>query len=191
MQKHLSVKTQRAGIVHINCQTGQMFWEEGSLDPVVQQYAKKYLVQEGFVEQALGILDPQPQQGRDLVLDDNLELKGWILPPKGVLALFLVGLVFLPFALDPYLFRMELIVGILDRRALGLGAIFFMFCVRRFWFHETGSDPTRPPVVSPEDPAVVCLGYFWMIPLAATSPMRIANQNFSALEPHSFEAIVI
>jgi hypothetical protein len=76
MQKHLSVKTQRAGIVHINCQTGQMFWEEGSLDPVVQQYAKKYLVQEGFVEQALGILDPQPQQGRDLVLDDNLELKG-------------------------------------------------------------------------------------------------------------------
>jgi len=59
MQKHLSVKTQRAGIVYINCQTGHMFWEEENLDPVVRQYAKKYLVQEGFLEQAIGALDPQ------------------------------------------------------------------------------------------------------------------------------------
>jgi hypothetical protein len=47
MQKHLSVKTQRAGIVHINCQTGHLFWEEENLDPVVRQYAEKYLVEEG------------------------------------------------------------------------------------------------------------------------------------------------
>jgi hypothetical protein len=60
----------------------------------------------------------------------------------------------LPFPLDLYLFRMDLVVGIIDRRALGLGAIFFMFCVRRFWFHETGSDPGRPPVVGPDYPSV-------------------------------------
>jgi hypothetical protein len=72
MQKYLSVTTHRAGIVHINCQTGQMFWEEENLDPVVKQYAKKYLVQEGFVEQALGVLDPAPHQVPDLFLDDVL-----------------------------------------------------------------------------------------------------------------------
>jgi hypothetical protein len=72
MQKHLSVVTHRAGIVHINCQNGQLFWEEENLDPVVKQYAKKYLVQEGFVEQALGVLDPEPQPVRDLFLDDVL-----------------------------------------------------------------------------------------------------------------------
>jgi hypothetical protein len=74
MQKHLSVKTQRAGMVHINRQSGRLFWEEENLDPVVQQYAKKYLVQEGFVEQALGALEPQPD-GLSLFYDDDLELK--------------------------------------------------------------------------------------------------------------------
>lgn len=72
MQKHLSVKTQRAGVVHINCQTGHLFWEEENLDPVVWQYAKKYLVQEGFLEQALGTLDPQPNYDADPLLDEIL-----------------------------------------------------------------------------------------------------------------------
>jgi hypothetical protein len=72
MQKHLSVKTQSAGVVHINCQTGHLFWEEENLDPVVSQYAKKYLVQEGFVEQALGVLDPQPNYKADPLLDEIL-----------------------------------------------------------------------------------------------------------------------
>ena len=72
MQKHLSVKTHTAGMVHINCRTGHLFWEEEDLDPVVQQYAKKYLVQEGFVEQALGVLDPQPNYDADLFLDEIL-----------------------------------------------------------------------------------------------------------------------
>jgi hypothetical protein len=61
MQKHLSVMTHKSGIVHINCQSGHLFWEEENLDPVVTQYAKKYLVQEGFLEQALGALDPEPR----------------------------------------------------------------------------------------------------------------------------------
>ena len=70
MQKYLSVKTQLAGIVHINRQTGHMFWEEENLDPVLRQYAKKYLVQEGFLEQALGVLNPQPSYDADPFLDE-------------------------------------------------------------------------------------------------------------------------
>jgi hypothetical protein len=72
MQKYLSVTTHRAGIVHINCQSGRLFWEEESLDPVVQQYAKKYLVQEGFIEHALGALDPEPEAGFSVVSKDQL-----------------------------------------------------------------------------------------------------------------------
>jgi hypothetical protein len=70
MQKYLSVKTHIAGMAHINRQTGHIFWEEANLDPVVGQYAKNYLVEEGFLEQALGILDPQPSCDADLFLDE-------------------------------------------------------------------------------------------------------------------------
>ena len=70
MQKYLSVTTHRAGIVHINRQTGHLFWEEENLDPVVQQYAKKYLVQEGFVELALGVLDPEPNYDANPFFDE-------------------------------------------------------------------------------------------------------------------------
>jgi hypothetical protein len=70
MQKNLFVMTQAAGIVRINRKTGQILWEEKNLDPVLRQYAKKYLVEEGFIEQALGALDPQPSESGDLFLDD-------------------------------------------------------------------------------------------------------------------------
>jgi hypothetical protein len=72
MQTHLSAITHAAGIVHINRQSGHLFWEEENLDPVVKQYAKKYLLQEGFVEQAIGVLDPEPHQVPDLFPDDIL-----------------------------------------------------------------------------------------------------------------------
>ena len=72
MQTHLSVITPVAGIVHINCQRGQLFWEEENLDPVVKQYAKNYLWTEGFIELAIGILDPRPNESSDLFLDDVL-----------------------------------------------------------------------------------------------------------------------
>jgi hypothetical protein len=70
MQKYLSVKIRKAGVVHINCQNGQLFWEEENLDPVSRQYVKKYLIQEGFVELALGVLDPHPAWDADLFLDE-------------------------------------------------------------------------------------------------------------------------
>ena len=72
MQKHLSVITDKAGIVYIDCQSGHLFWEEENLDPVLKQYTKNYLWAEGFIEQALGILDPQPNESSDLFLDDVL-----------------------------------------------------------------------------------------------------------------------
>ena len=70
MQKYLSVQTHSAGIVHINCGTGHLFWEQENLDPVLRQYVKKYLVQEGFVELALGVLNPQPSYDADPFLDE-------------------------------------------------------------------------------------------------------------------------
>ena len=70
MQKYLSVKIRKAGVVHINCQNGHMFWEEENLDPVWRQYVEKYLVQEGFVELALGVLNPQPSFDADPFLDE-------------------------------------------------------------------------------------------------------------------------
>ena len=75
MQKHLSVMTQAAGVVHINHKTGLLFWEREDLDPVLKQYTKNYLWEEGFIELALGILDPAPEQVPDLFLDDVLNEK--------------------------------------------------------------------------------------------------------------------
>jgi hypothetical protein len=46
-----------------------MLWEQEDLDPVSKQYAKKYLVCEGFLEQALGVLDPVPDPEIVLFLD--------------------------------------------------------------------------------------------------------------------------
>ena len=37
-----------------------MFWEQEDLDPALKQYAKKYIIDEGFLEQALGALEPLP-----------------------------------------------------------------------------------------------------------------------------------
>ena len=45
-----------------------MFWEKEDLDPVLKQYAKKYIMDEGFLEQALGALEPLPD--RDSLFDD-------------------------------------------------------------------------------------------------------------------------
>jgi hypothetical protein len=58
MQKSFFVLTSATGIVQIDRQTGLMHWEQEDLDPVLKQYAKRYLVCEGFLEQALGVLEP-------------------------------------------------------------------------------------------------------------------------------------
>jgi hypothetical protein len=72
MQKQVSVTTRAAGVVHLNHKTGLIFWERQDLDPVLKQYTKNYLWEEGFIELALGILDPRPNESSDLFLDDVL-----------------------------------------------------------------------------------------------------------------------
>jgi hypothetical protein len=62
MEKYLRVHTFMGGFVRIELATGNLGWEKEDLDPVMRQYAKKYLVMEGFVEQAIGALDPAPDQ---------------------------------------------------------------------------------------------------------------------------------
>jgi hypothetical protein len=46
------------GTVLINHVTGALTWDQENLDPVIKSYVKRYLFEEGFIEQALGMLDP-------------------------------------------------------------------------------------------------------------------------------------
>ena len=65
MQTHLSVITHKPASFTLITRAGTCSGKQ-NLDPVVKQYAKKYLVQEGFLEQALGVLDPAPSESDDL-----------------------------------------------------------------------------------------------------------------------------
>jgi hypothetical protein len=70
MKHYLSVLTDAVGVVHIDRQTGVMFWEQEDLDPVLKQYAKKYIIDEGFLERAIGALEPLPDREIDSFFDD-------------------------------------------------------------------------------------------------------------------------
>jgi hypothetical protein len=58
MQEKTSVPNYLVGMVHIAHATGALSWEQKNLDPVIKSYVKRYLFDEGFIEQALGLLDP-------------------------------------------------------------------------------------------------------------------------------------
>jgi hypothetical protein len=58
MQAKYTVTNQWVGTVYIDHATGALSWDQTVADPVIKSYVKKYLFDEGFVEQALGILDP-------------------------------------------------------------------------------------------------------------------------------------
>jgi hypothetical protein len=58
MQENFSVTNHLAGTVHINRSTGALSWDHVNLDPVIRRYVKMYLFDEGFIEHALGMLDP-------------------------------------------------------------------------------------------------------------------------------------
>ena len=70
MQHYFSVLTDAVGVVHIDRQTGVMFWEQEDLDPVLKQYAKKYIIDEGFLERAIGALEPLPDREIGSFFDD-------------------------------------------------------------------------------------------------------------------------
>jgi hypothetical protein len=59
MREKYSIANHFAGTVHIDYATGALSWDQKNLDPVIQSYVKKYLFDEGFIEEALGILDPR------------------------------------------------------------------------------------------------------------------------------------
>ena len=58
MQENYSVANHLAGTVHIDRVTGTLRWDRKNLDPVIQRYVKRHLFDEGFIEQAIGMLDP-------------------------------------------------------------------------------------------------------------------------------------
>ena len=62
MQAKYSVAIHLVGTVHINHATGALNWDRENLDPVIKSYIKKYLFDEGFIEHALGMLDPAIDQ---------------------------------------------------------------------------------------------------------------------------------
>jgi hypothetical protein len=62
------------GFVRIEPTTGNLRWEREDLDPVKLQYAKKYLAIEGFIEQAIGALDPAPDSEVKAMLDSIVSL---------------------------------------------------------------------------------------------------------------------
>jgi len=62
MQQNYSIANHLAGVVHVDQTTGALSWEQKKLDPVIQRYVKRYLLDEGFIEQALGTLDPALDQ---------------------------------------------------------------------------------------------------------------------------------
>jgi hypothetical protein len=58
MQENYSIVNHLAGTVHIDRMTGALSWDRKNLDPVTQRYVKRYFFDEGFIEHALGMLDP-------------------------------------------------------------------------------------------------------------------------------------
>jgi hypothetical protein len=58
MQENFSITNHLVGTVHIDQLTGALTWDQANLDPVTQKYVKRYLLDEGFIELALGALDP-------------------------------------------------------------------------------------------------------------------------------------
>jgi hypothetical protein len=69
MQAKYSVAIHLVGTVHINRATGALSWDRENLDPVIKSYIKKYLFDEGFIEHALGMLDPAIDQEITALLD--------------------------------------------------------------------------------------------------------------------------
>jgi hypothetical protein len=69
MQEKYSVAHPLVGTVHIDPITGALSWGQDNLDPVIKRYVKRYLFDEGFIEQALGMLDPVIDQDITALLE--------------------------------------------------------------------------------------------------------------------------
>jgi hypothetical protein len=69
MQEKFSVAHPLVGTVHIDHITGALSWGQDNLDPLIKRYVKRYLFDEGFIEQALGMLDPVIDQDITALLE--------------------------------------------------------------------------------------------------------------------------
>jgi hypothetical protein len=58
MQEKYIVAHPLAGPIHIDHITGALGWNQATIDPLIKRYVKRYLFDEGFIEHALGMLDP-------------------------------------------------------------------------------------------------------------------------------------
>jgi hypothetical protein len=58
MQEKYSVAHHLVGAVSIDPITGALTWGQENIDPLIKRYVKRYLFDEGFIEQALGMLEP-------------------------------------------------------------------------------------------------------------------------------------
>ena len=72
MEKYLRIHTSMGGFVRIEPATGNLYWERDDIDSARKQYAEKYLAIEGFIEQAIGALDPEPDSEVKAMLDSIL-----------------------------------------------------------------------------------------------------------------------
>jgi len=58
MHENYCLVNRLAGTVHIDHATGALSWDQENLDPLIKKFVKRYLIDEGFIEQALDMLDP-------------------------------------------------------------------------------------------------------------------------------------
>jgi hypothetical protein len=68
MQEKYTVAHPLVGPIHIDHITGALSWNQKTIDPVIKRYVKLYLFDEGFIEHALGMLDPAIDQETALLL---------------------------------------------------------------------------------------------------------------------------
>ncbi len=73
MQEKYSFTHPLVGTVHIDPVTGALSWDQENLDLVVKRYVKRYLFEEGFIEQALGMLDPALDQQTTALLEGLMD----------------------------------------------------------------------------------------------------------------------
>jgi hypothetical protein len=73
MQGNYSISNHLAGTVHIDRATGALSWDQENLDPVLKRYVKKYLLDEGFIEKAIGMLDPAIERDLAALLKSLME----------------------------------------------------------------------------------------------------------------------
>jgi hypothetical protein len=68
MQGKYVVAHPLVGFIHIDYVTGALVWNQDTIDPLIKRYVKRYLFDEGFIEHALGMLDPAIDQETALLL---------------------------------------------------------------------------------------------------------------------------